>query len=175
MKYLIYTLAILCLGISTSWAFPDFTFPDFRLSKWGDTKEQVLAVEPETLTPLDDNPDVLFATTRILGHNVGLAYKFVGEKLVAADYLFGSPPMTPAAYQNLFDRMRNLLSAKYTTGPYSGRFYIGQAASIASWTTPSTTIWLVYDSGFEVLPFSIAYGSREFNYLTLPDFEMEEF
>ena len=174
MKYLIYTLAILFLGISTSWAFPDFTFPDFRLSKWGDTKEQVLAVEPETLTALEDDPDILFGIAPLLSVDVFLTYAFEGEKLVAADYLLRDYEMSAEDYQAHFSELRKLLSSKYNTGPNTGRFYTGIAASVATWTTPATTIWLIYDSG-QPFPLSIGYTSTEFNYLINSNFEMEEY
>ena len=109
MKYLTYTLAILCLGISTSWAFPDFTFPDFRLSKWGDTKEQVLAVEPGPLTALDDDPDTLVWHCPLYWTRTFFSLiRFQrGESSLQADYLlFRTLAMSPQkTIRTLFNRI----------------------------------------------------------------------
>lgn len=166
MKYLINTLAILCLGISTSWALPDF-----RLCKWGDTKAQVRATEELELTSLDSLPDVLATDMELEGIEVFLLYYFNGEKLTSADYLLRDSFENAQQHWSAYYKLESLLQSKYGLGVR----YHGIAAGISTWTTPTTKIWLVYDSGLDSYKISLSYSSRELNYLTDTQFEMEEY
>ena len=145
-------------------------FPDFRWSKWGDTKAQVQLVEPEEIEPLEDDEDIWAGVTTVASTDMFLLYSFVGDKLIKSSYLLKNTFETASPYWSIYFKLEGLLNAKYGLGVR----YHGSSAAIATWTTPTTTIWLVYDSGASY-PVSLSYTSREFGFLTDPEFEMAEY
>ncbi len=163
MKYIV---AILTLSTCSALAFPDF-----RLSNWGDTMDQVLEIEPEPLIAPEDIPGTLLGETTLEGVNVWILYHFVGDKLTSARYLLKDNYEDQKIFWSIYFKLEPLLASKYGEAVR----YHGFAAAIAIWETPLTRVGLIYDSGSSVYPMSLDYTSKEFNYLRDPLYEMEEF
>ncbi len=145
--------------------------PDFRLSNWGDTMDQVLEIEPEPLIVPEDIPNALLGETVLEGVNVWILYHFVGDKLTSANYLLKDSYQDQEIFWSIYFKLEPLLASKYG----AALRYHGFAAAIAIWETPLTRVGLFYDFGNSAYPISLGYSSKEFNYLSDPLYELEEF
>jgi tetratricopeptide (TPR) repeat protein len=85
--------------------------PGFRDSKWGDSRAQVQEVEG---TPALTTDDGIEYSGRVGGHAVGIAFKFVDDKLVRGVYILAEDYTFKNQYIDVFNEFKGLLSKKYS-------------------------------------------------------------
>lgn len=147
---------------------------DFRQTKWGFSRDQVIAAEGK---PAMDTPDRIGYQTQLVGRNVALVYHFTGGKLTSAGYALLDKFVEPSAYQAISGVWVDKLTEKYGEGkktvkwfndlyrsdPNKHAFAISAGHVIVNWewVTPTTTVsHTLTGENFKVI-MGIRYESRD--------------
>ena len=127
---------------------------DFRNSRWGMTKLEVMALE--ALKPVSFSGPFITYQAPILGKEMHLIYEFIENRLVGAYYIF--------VIRQKNDRLeiRDLLERKY--GPPESHRDSGPDDYHYAWQTSATEIVLRPGRARDC---RIEYSSRKFHYLRL--------
>jgi hypothetical protein len=89
---------------------------DFRVAKWGDSKEEVMAKEGKT--DLSGSPDIYMFYDTVAGLSCVVGYVFTDDKLTMAKYLFQQKHTNKNDYIEDYNKLVGLLTKKYGE-PYS--------------------------------------------------------
>ena len=152
-KLLIFIIAVgLLVPLQHSWG-EDY---DFRLTKWGMTQNDVIAVE-EKMDPVERNETLLVYKTKISNKNVLLQYLFIQDKLVGAIYRLDENYLNSDHFIQTYQHFKQKLANKYgspsrdSTKWFNDTFKnnrkkwglalsLGHTEYMALWQTPKTTI-----------------------------------
>lgn len=127
---------------------------DFKNSRWGMTKIEVMALEE--LKPISfAGPYITYRAT-LLGKEMHLIYEFIQGRLVGAYYIF----ITRSENEHI--EIRHLLEKKY--GPPENQRDSGPNDYLYTWQTQATRITLKPGKAADC---RIEYSSRKFHYLRL--------
>jgi len=85
---------------------------DFRYTRWGMTKEQVMASE-EKMDPIEKNENMITYKTQIIGKNVVLYYLFAENKLIGALYRLDENYLNSQHFIQTFFEIKDALMKKY--------------------------------------------------------------
>ena len=85
---------------------------DFRYTKWGMTKEQVMSSE-EKMDPIEKNENMITYKTQILGKNVALHYLFAENKLIGALYKLDDNYLNSQHFIKTYIEIKEALKNKY--------------------------------------------------------------
>jgi hypothetical protein len=157
---------------------------DFRLTKWGMHRNDVLAAEEAT--PKNKTKTHLDYHTVVAGKKVALQYTLAKDRLIGARYLVTEKHIIPNKYVTDYEDFKAVLSRKYGL-PQSekdswknGSYFrndktqwgfavsTGKLTRTAAWQTETTEIKLVLKGiNFDILC-EITYLSRQLKHLALP-------
>lgn len=154
---------------------------DFRMSRWGDSKAEVMAREPSPVAAEKD--DLVLYDTNVAGLDGSLGYVFAGGKLVRANYVFEINPPTDQNGIEEYSKVRVILASKYGAPsdeekvwknsldkkPESGRsgnaVAQGQLVYKAQWITKPTEIVEWLEGGSSGVTLRVQYRSVEYGHL----------
>lgn len=89
---------------------------DFRMAKWGDSKQMVMQKEGKTnFSPFDD---VYLFSDVVAGINCDVVYIFTSDKLTMAKYLFNPTHSNKNDFIKDFRELANLMTEKYGKPDY---------------------------------------------------------
>ncbi len=84
---------------------------DFRNTRWGMSKEQVVASERDT--PVEKSEKYIKYKTKVLNINVDLQYFFVEDKLIVASYTLDEIYLNSKRYKSTHNIFEKALIAKF--------------------------------------------------------------
>lgn len=147
---------------------------DFRQTKWGMSKEQVIAAEGK---PGHDEPDRLLYQTEVAGLKAGIAFEFVNGKLARATYVLMERYAEPNQYIINSERWVEALKEKYgeprsdvrwlndlyrnDQKKYAFAISAGHLVIRNSWETERTKIQHIVNGQNFAISVGIAYTSKE--------------
>lgn len=148
---------------------------DFRETRWGMSRKQVLSAEHDAPT-IDEQGILVFSTTAST-MKVKVAYVFVTDRLVRAKYMVDEHHTNKNDFLSDFDRLRNILVKKYGSPVKDNDFWkrdlykndpshwgmavsVGDYSHFVEWNTPSTSILLaLYGDNYKVT-LGVEYTSK---------------
>jgi hypothetical protein len=154
---------------------------DFRKTKWGMTKEQVLASETSELSPQENGNSLSYKGT-VNDLDCYIVYVFAFDTLVRAQYNIIEEHTKSNQYITDYEKLKEILKGKYgqpekdritwldnmykdNPNDWGLAVSIGQLAYFSEWLTESTDIWLMLQGDNYKLKFVIEYTSLKYAYL----------
>lgn len=153
----------------------------FRKAAWGDSKNQVIAIEGKPAEVLNGG-DVLFYRNTLVNHEVFVYFTFIQGKLVSGAYFFKEEHTDDNAFIDDYNAIASSLDKKYGK-PYTHEttwnnplfendkahwgiaVATGQAHMLEAWSLSDTNIMHALDGdNFKVTHF-IRYTSVQYKYL----------
>lgn len=150
---------------------------DFRKTRWGMSKKEVLKIEKEKLLSTDDSTVLVFSS-EINSLDCGIVYQFAEDKLAKAGYLITEEHTNKNDYINDYDNLKEILIKKYGAPLRSGKVWkndlykdspedwgfaisIGHLGYTSKWETPRTEINLGLNGDDYKIRLIVYYESKE--------------
>lgn len=146
---------------------------DFRQTKWGFTRDQVIAAEG---MPIKEMPDVLLFRTTVAEHKALIEYEFAAGKLWRSVYILAERYADPSGYLTTAAKWKQSLTEKYgkprTQMDWKNRLFAGDTEKLGlavsaghvrieeHWQTEATKIRLIIAGGDHTTSVMIAYASK---------------
>ena len=155
---------------------------DFRKTKWGMSKKEVMA--SENLKPSHQEGDVLGYKTKILNKNVLLAYVFLNDKLIRTKYILAERHSNKIDFIQDYKDFVTALKKKYgepvdedsywrndlykdNYSSWGTAISMGHLTYQSTWETDSTKIYCtLFGENFEI-SCAIQYGTKDKDLMNL--------
>jgi hypothetical protein len=158
----------------------DNSSPDFRVARWGESKEVIMAKEGKT--DLSPDEDLYMFTDNVAGFSCMVGYFFVDNKLVRSRYLFQQKHTNKNDYIYDFKDLVELMSQKYgkpdwNSPEWKNRLYqddpseygfavsLGHLVYSAGWLTDKTDISVLLTGENYDISFLVQYSSTKYKQL----------
>ena len=160
-----------CLAISTSGIGYDF-----RKTKWGMSKQEVLA--SETLKPVSEREESLIYMSVVLHKKVLIGYSFIQNKLFRATYLLRERHTNQNDFIEDYDDFKEMLTKKYgrpkkdniiwrnnlfknDSSEWGTAIGFGHLVYACEWETNSTKILCLLNGDNFKISLGVGYESKE--------------
>jgi hypothetical protein len=152
----------------------------FRKTKWGMSKQQVLA--SETLKPAQEKPNLLIYKTRLLENNYYIIYIFVDDKLVRSKYMLHERHSNKNSYIDDYNSLNAALTNKYGEPLEKDTLWlndlykddrsnwvmaisIGHCVYFTKWETNESTIFQCLSGDNYKMECGVQYSSKQLKHL----------